>query len=103
MSSNAVAATTTLEPETGPAEGAVKNTDGGVASFATVTATELANPVAVVLSVATAEGKCVAFPVYVVAHKIEYGMTAPAGPRSTPSSLSGKSVMVPADGEAAAV
>src|SRR3954462_2448909 len=71
MSSEAPAATTTLVPETGPAEGAVSDTVGGVASFATVTRTTLANPVAVVLSRATAERKCVPFAVVVVSQETE--------------------------------
>src|SRR3954465_6025529 len=69
MSSEAFAATTTLEPETAPAAGAVSDTVGGVASFATVTRTALANPVAAVLSVATAERKCVPFAVVVVSQE----------------------------------
>src|SRR3954469_20061463 len=103
MSSEAFAATTTLEPETGPAEGAVSDTVGGVASFATVTRTALANPFAVVLSFATAERKCVPFAVDVVSHEMAYGLTAPGEPRSTPSSLNCKLEMVPDVDEAVAV
>src|SRR3954465_10501071 len=70
MSSEAFAATTTLEPETAPAAGAVSDTVGGVASFATVTRTAFANPV-LLLSRATADKKCVPFAVVVVSQETE--------------------------------
>src|SRR6186997_3404604 len=83
LSSDAFAARTTLEPDTGPAAGAVIDTVGAVMSTATVT---VLDPVAFVESRATAVRKCVPLVAALVFQVIEYGADVSSAPRATPSS-----------------
>src|SRR4029450_2573162 len=101
MSSEAVAATATLDPETvAPFAGAIIETVGGAPSLLTVTGTALAKPVAPLASRAAAVRKCVPFPVVVVSIEIEYGLVVSSAPTFAPSSMNWTPAIEPAGEDA---